>query len=169
MLLSLQQKYIMEVLNKLGCLRRDQIYLLTRDYFQTEDFTITEKRMDTMLRQLPVITSNVRVDKDYVRFITCEPEPLRLEAIDVMLELSNGYPIDFSAIRNSKALLGFALGGEPPKRFTVARYTAGDLSIDVPGSVVWISPSDIMPGGLVMPENHYYALRRKDGSHRFFG
>ena len=148
MLLSLQQRYIVEVLDKLGCLRRDQIYILTRDHFQTEDFTITEKRMEAMLRQLPILNGNIRVDEQYVRYAAAEPEPMLLEAIDVMLELSNGYPIHFSVVRDSAALLNFALGGDPPRRFMVADYTGSVLGFSLSGNVVWISESGLAPDNL---------------------
>ena len=39
MLLSLKQRYVVDVLDKLGCIRRDQLYILTRDAFKTEEYT----------------------------------------------------------------------------------------------------------------------------------
>ena len=45
MLLSLKQRYVVDVLDKLGCIRRDQLYILTRDAFKTEEYTLTENQM----------------------------------------------------------------------------------------------------------------------------
>ena len=52
MLLSIQQKYILEVLRKLRVLRREQLAALVRGKFQKPGFEITDTRMDAMLRQL---------------------------------------------------------------------------------------------------------------------
>jgi len=106
MLLTMKQRYVVGVLNKLGCLRRDQLYILTRDRFKTEDFTLSEYQMDEILRQLPFLVNEIRVENGVVRLSDHKPEPLRLEAIDVMLELSNGYPIRFSAVRDEDILTG---------------------------------------------------------------
>ena len=51
MLLSMKQRYIVKVLDKLGCIRRDQLYILTRDAFKTEDFTLSESQMDALLNR----------------------------------------------------------------------------------------------------------------------
>ena len=120
MLLTMKQRYVVNVLNKLGCLRRDQLYILTRDHFKTEDFTLSANQMDGLLRQLPFLVNELRVENGVVRLSPFEPEPLRLEAIDVMLELSNGYPIQFASVYDSNVLLRFSLGCDPPRQYAVA-------------------------------------------------
>ena len=52
MLLSVQQKYILETLRKLGCVRSDQLHALVRGKFQRPGFAVREEHMTTMLRQL---------------------------------------------------------------------------------------------------------------------
>ena len=52
MLLSIQQRYILDTLRKLGCMRRDQLLILTRERFRRSDLVISERRMEAMLRQL---------------------------------------------------------------------------------------------------------------------
>ena len=50
MLLSVQQKYIVEALRKLGYVRREQLQALVQGRFPEID--ISDQRMDAMLRQL---------------------------------------------------------------------------------------------------------------------
>ena len=169
MLLSMKQRYIVKVLDKLGCIRRDQLYILTRDAFKTEDFTLSESQMDALLRQLPYLVNDVRVENGVVRYSAITPEALRLEAIDVMLELSNGYPVKYSAVRDSDVLLKFSLGGQPPKLYAVAAYTEDADVLDNTKTVVWITENRLPPGQIALAKNQYYAQRQEDGSHRFFG
>lgn len=49
MLLSLQQKCILEVLRKLGCTRQDQLYVLVRSKFQSPNFEVSDAHMESML------------------------------------------------------------------------------------------------------------------------
>ena len=169
MLLTMKQRYVVDVLNKLGCLRRDQLYILTRDHFKTEDFTLSEYQMDESLRQLPFLVNEIRVENGVVRLSEYKPEPLRLEAIDVMLELSNGYPIRFSATRDEDILLRFALGSDPPRQYTVAAYSDAVAAVEDGKNIVWISIKDLKPENLSLAKQQFYAQRQEDGSHRFFG
>ena len=62
MLLTMKQRYVVDVLNRLGCLRRNQLYILTRDHFKTEDYTLSEYQMDEILRQLQFLVNEIRVE-----------------------------------------------------------------------------------------------------------
>ncbi len=169
MLLSLKQRYVVSVLNRLGCIRRDQLFILTRDRFKTEDFTLSESQMDALLRQLPYLVNAIRVENDVVRYSAVNPEALRLEAIDVMLELSNGFPVKYDVVQDSDILLEFSLGCHPPRRYTVAVYT-GEADLHDDGkAVVWIAKDSLPPETISLAKNQYYAQRQEDGSHRFFG
>ena len=169
MLLTMKQRYVVDVLNKLGCLRRDQLYILTRDRFKTEDYTLSEYQMDEILRQLPFLVNEIRVENGVVRLSDHKPEPLRLEAIDVMLELSNGYPIRFSAVRDEDILLRFALGSDPPRQYTVATYSDAAAAVENGRNIFWISNKHLKPENLSLAKQQFYAQRQEDGSHRFFG
>ena len=169
MLLTMKQRYVVDVLNRLGCLRRDQLYILTRDHFKTEDYTLSEYQMDEILWQLPFLVNEIRVENGVVRLSDHKPEPLRLEAINVMLELSNGYPIRFSAVRDEDTLLRFALGSDPPRQYTVATYSDAAAAVEDGKNIVWISIRHLEPENLSLAKQQFYAQRQEDGSHRFFG
>ena len=117
-LLSVQQKYILETLRKLGCVRKDQLHALVRGKFQRPGFDISETRMAAMLRQLRSGLGDFHVDDDFVYLARGQPDTARLEAIDIMLELSAGAPQDFTVKVDSPQLLRFALDGDKLKVFS---------------------------------------------------
>ena len=170
-LLSVQQKYILEILRKLGYIRREQLQTLVQGRFS--ELEISECRMAAMLRQLRYATGDVRLDNSAVWLGEAQPDFQRLEAVDVILELSEGRPQDFSVKCQSPELLRFTLEGSSLRIFTVATISAplhtSVQARDGPGQVVWISDSGTAPPGLTLPPKHFFAVRQPDGSHRFYG
>ena len=173
MLMSVQQKYILEVLRKLGCVRQDQLHALVRGKFQRQDFEIGEARMMAMLRQLRSGLGDFHVDGNFVYLARDQPDTARLEAIDVMLELGEGAPQGFTVKVDSPRLLRFTLGGDKLKLFSVAKLShvsePQQLQRERSERIVWISDSSTPPEGLVLPPKHFFAARQTDGSHRFYG
>jgi len=179
-LLSIQQKYIMEALRKLGFIRRQQLAVLVRGKFQRPDFEISDASLNAMLRQLRTGTGSVFLDGDLVRLSGVQPDLLRLEAIDVMLELTEGAPEDFTVRVEHPELLRFSWGGDQLRTFTVAELSAPVRptveALAQKKRVVWISAADgdacqvgSVPEGLALPPKHFFAARLPDGSHRFYG
>ncbi len=173
MLLSVQQKYILEVLRKLGYVKQDQLHVLVRGKFQRPDFGISEARMTAMLRQLRSGLGDFHVDGNFVYLARDQPDAARLEAIDIMLELSEGAPQGFTVKVDSPRLLRFALGGDKLKLFSVAKlsYVSDPRLIQRERAerIVWISDSGTPPEELTLPPKHFFAARQADGSHRFYG
>ncbi len=173
MLLSVQQKYILEVLRKLGCVRKDQIHALVRGKFQRPDFEISATRMEAMLRQLRAGLGDFHVDGDFVCLARGQPNATRLEAIDVMLELSEGAPQNFTMKLESPRVLRFSMGGDKLKLFSVAHLTHPAepklIQREKAERLVWISDGGTPPQGLALPPKHFFAARQADGSHRFYG
>ncbi len=173
MLLSVQQKYILEVLRKLGCVRQDQLHALVRGKFQRPDFEISEVRMTSMLRQLRSGMGDFHVDGNFVYLARDQPDAARLEAIDVMLELSEGAPQGFTVKVDSPRLLRFALGGDKLKLFSVAKLShvsePQQLQRERSERIVWISDGGTPPERLALPPKHFFAARQADGSHCFYG
>lgn len=65
--MSVHQRYMLEMLRNVGCLRRDQMRKISQQHFQQEDLHITENRLDAMLRQLRNFVGSVRLEGDLVR------------------------------------------------------------------------------------------------------
>lgn len=172
MILSTHQKFIMDVLRKLGCIRQRQLLILVRERFRQADLEITQLRMTAMLRQLRVGTADLRMDDELVWLSSRQPDCHRLEAIDVMIELTGGKPQSFEGKMAPPRLLRFSYGQDSLRLFTV-------LSLDVSPPellerspkerVIWISDDGEAPQGLVLPPKHFFAARQPDGTHRFYG
>ena len=173
MLLSVQQKYILAVLREARCLRKNQLYALVQGRFGWTDCETAQRRVDAMLRQLRNGVGEFSVDADFVWLGNVLPDARRLEAVDVMLELSEGRPLDFSMRCQNPEILRFALDGNSLRLFTVATLSdslhSGGLARDSPGRTVWISDSGTPPDKLALPPKHFFAARQPDGSHRFYG
>lgn len=172
MLLSIQQQYILEVVHKLGYIQRRQLHLLVGRQFQAQGREISEAGMNAMLRQLRVGCQDIRLDDLGVWVMDAQPDPRRLEAVDIMLELSEDSPAEFHLGASAPLLLRFALGDPKVRLFAVA-----DLSTVSPDTlerqrmerIVWISDNGAVPPGLTLPPKHFFAARQADGSHRFYG
>lgn len=172
MLLSTQQKFILDVLKKLGCVRKRQLHALVRGRFQEAGFEITPSRMDAMLRQLRMGAADVRFDSELVWLSDAQPDARRLEAVDVMLELTEGRPQTFSICAEPPRLLRFTYEGDGLRLFAVASLDLAPLEALKRGRterVIWISDSGEAPKGLSLPPKHFFAARQPDGSHRFYG
>ena len=167
MILSVQQKYIMDILRKMGYVRRGQVQALVRGKFP--EIEISDLRMDTMLRQLRHATTDVRIDNNAIWLGDAKPDLRRLEAADIMLELTEGRLLDFSTTVKTPEILRFTLEGNSLRLFTVAVISALlPQAVDRPGRTVWISENGTAPPGLSLPPKHFFAARQPEGSHRFF-
>lgn len=171
-LLSIQQKYILEVLRKLGCIRRRQLETLVREKFRRPDMEISAARLEAMLRQLRAGNGDVRSDGELVQITGAQPDSLRLEAVDVMLELAEGKPEDFTTRVERPGILRFSWGPDL-RLFTVAELSApirpAVEALAHQKRVVWLSENGTPPEGLTLPPKHFFAARMEDGSHRFYG
>lgn len=177
MLLSIQQRFILDTLRKLGCVRREQLLILTREKFRRSDLVISEARMEAMLRQLRGGTGDLRVEGDLVSLSRAPPDACKLEAIDVMLELTGGTPLDFSARLRPPVLLQFTW--EQPsgavRPLTVAALPSMEperserLEQYQRSRVIWLLEGDGLPAGLALPPKHFIAVRSPDGTHGFYG
>ena len=101
-----------------------------------------------------------------------QPDSRRLEAIDVMIELTGGRPQSFEGKIAPPRLLRFSYGQDSLRLFTVVSLEVSSpelLERSPKERVVWISDSGEIPQGLVLPPKHFFAVRQPDGTHRFYG
>lgn len=173
MLLSVQQKYILETLRKLGCVQKAQLQALTQGKFGGSSLEITQPRLDAMLRQLRAGLGDFHAGGDFVSLAGSRPDAARLEAVDIMLALSESKPQDFTVRLEGPRILRFIMGGDKLKLFSVAGLSHASepqlIRREQLERVVWISDSGEPPEGLVLPPKHFFAARQADGSHRFYG
>lgn len=172
MLLSIQQQYILGIVRKLGYIQRRQLHILLHRQFQQQGREISETGMNAMLRQLRVGCQDIRLDDLGVWVMDAQPDPRRLEAVDIMLELSEDRPTEFHLGPSAPLLLRFALGVPKVRLFAVADLSTGSpdtLERQRTERIVWISDNGAVPPGLTLPPKHFFAVRQEDGSHRFYG
>lgn len=176
MMLSVQQRFILDSLRKLGCVRRDQLLVLIREKFRRSDLIISEPRLEAMLRQLRYGLGEFRLEGDLVKLSRLPPDGQRLEAIDVMLELTRGMVLDFDARVQRPVLLQFTWEQSPG---TVRPFTVAALPEMEPerrerleqyrrARVVWLCCGGL-PDGMTLPSKHFLAVRKPDGTHGFYG
>ena len=175
MLLSKQQRYVLDVLRRLGCVRENQLEALLKARFFPPEKAVPPGLLEAMLRQFRCGNIELRRQDDVIFLPEKAPDARLLEAIDVMLELSGAVPSDFWAEAMGVVLLRFSVAGRRISLFAVLH--AGDLinpdarsppAVSRAERVVVLLPGDSTPPALSIPNTVFYALRQKDGSHRFF-
>lgn len=169
MQLTIQQKYLLNLLKRLGCARREQLYALAAAQ-ELPGGRIKLEHVDAMLRQLRHCVSEVRIDGNLAFYGRDSPDPDRLEAVDVMLELTGGSPLDFRLEHDAALILRFTYETEGKLRlFGVARYLDGHpITARHTERIIFLADEGKIPTGLVLPYKHFFALRQEDGTHRFF-
>ena len=174
MLLSKPQKYMIDTLKELKYLRISQLHALTRNAFQPQ-MNIAPHHTEIMLRQLRTVTNVVRIKEDIVSYGERSPDARLLEAIDVMLELTENTPSYFSChgilsprllcFTGSNELEGtlFSVAWlETPMQIVTISRMKGER-------IIWLSTA-ITPEALgALPQHHFFAQLQNDASHRYFG
>ena len=113
MILTNQQKYIVEVLKQLKYLRVRQLHAMIQAHYGPQGVEIGEHRLNVMLRQLRTASNCIFLQDDLVTYGRREISEHYLEAIDVMLELTENAPIFYSRDRLLEpCLLRFGGDGE---------------------------------------------------------
>lgn len=171
MMLSIQQQFIYSLLCDYHCLRRNQLLtILQRSYAETK-IQIDRHRMDVMLAQLCHCSTRVRTEGELVMLDGVKPNYLLLEAIDVMLELSEKMPLHVSSTPQKPYVLRFTGADAGLSLYSVLRLdtTIPELRRASGERVIWLcTPSQVLEN-IRLPPKHYLAVRQSDGTHRYFG
>lgn len=170
MLLSHQQKYILRVLESLRYIRLCQLLELTRSEFPAMKIGITEGRMVVMLRQLIRGNYDIVLDNGVVRMGNVKVDPLALEAVDVMLEITDRCPAGFTREKDPGVLLRFY----DRQIYTVMHLTTetipktGELSPKQEERIIWLSESLKPEDCQNLPERQFFAQKGEDGVYHFY-
>lgn len=175
MLLSKQQRFVLDMLQCLGCARERQLTALLKARVFPEDKPVPQGFLDAMLRQFRCGNIDLRREDDVIFLPGKRPSSTLLEAIDVMLELSDGNPSDLWSEEKGPVLLRFSVTGKRVSLFAVlhaSAITGPDVrappAIGKAERVVVLLPEGCPPPALHIPNKVFYALGQKDGTHRFF-
>ena len=160
MLLSNQQKYILEILKEFKYLRVRQLHALVQAHCHCTGIKIDERRMEIMLRQMRTGTNYVWLRGDVVSYGDRRIDPRLLEALDVMLELTKAQPGFYSKDGlHEPFLLRFTGNGKGPDTFfSVAWLDAATHIATVPRMkgerIIWISEIGSF-GEIDLPRHHF--------------
>ena len=167
MLLTKQQKYLLAVLEKLGCAEQRQLAALLQKTFAFSSLDDAVRVTGACVRQMQM-GGLLQISDGLITQTGGQLNTQRIEAIDVMLELSAAQPESFYAV-DRHILLRFSLGEPGFKQFAIVSGSAPPPERELRQEETVIV---LLPSG-AKPEFSYarpiiFAIRQEDGTHRFF-
>ncbi len=168
MLLTKQQKYLLAVLEQLGCAEPRQLAALLQKTFAFSSIDDAVRVTNACVRQMQM-GGLLQIADGFVTQIGAQPTTQRIEAIDVMLELSAAQPEDFYAV-DKHILLRFSLGEASFKQFVIVSGSdpPPEHEIRQDEKIIVLLPDDIRPETFPYTRPVIFAIRQKNGTHRFF-
>ena len=168
MLLTKQQKYLLAVLEKLGCAEQRQLAALLQKMFAFSFLDDAVRVTNACVRQMQM-GGLLQISDNIVSQCEEWAIPQRIEAIDVMLELSAAQPESFYAV-DRHILLRFSLGGPSFKQFVIVSGSdpLPEREIRQDEKIIALLPDSIKPEAFSYTRPVIFAIRQENGTHRFF-
>ena len=168
MLLTKQQKYLLTVLEKLGCAEQRQLAALLQKMFAFSSIDDAVRVTGACVHQMQM-GGLLQISDGIVSQCGEWAIPQRIEAIDVMLELSAAQPQDFYAggehkqLRHTRCVttikqILIVCGSEPPPERETRQ---GE-------KVIVLLPDGARPEAFPYTSPVIFAIRQENGTHRFF-
>ena len=168
MLLTKQQKYLLAVLEKLGCAEQRQLAALLQKIFAFSSLDDAVRVTGACVRQMQM-GGLLQIADGIVTRTGENPITQQIEAIDVMLELSAAQLDDFYAV-DQHILLRFSLGEPSFKQFAIVSGSdpPPEREIRQDEKIIVLLPDGIRPEALPYTRSVIFAIRQENGTHRFF-
>ena len=168
MLLTKQQKYLLAVLEKLGCAEQRQLAALLQKTFAFSSIDDAVRVTNACVRQMQM-GGLLQIADNIVAQVGEHPAAQRIEAIDVMLELSAAQPESFYAV-DQHILLRFSLGEPSFKQFVIVSGSdpPPEREIRQDEKIIVLLPDSIRPETFPYTRPVIFAIRQENGTHRFF-
>lgn len=168
MLLTKQQKYLLAVLEKLGCAEQRQLAALLQKMFAFSFLDDAVRVTNACVRQMQM-GGLLQISNGLVTQTGGQPSPQQIEAIDVMLELSATQPESFYAV-DRHILLRFSLGEPSFKQFVIVSGSdpPPEHEIQQDKKIIALLPDSIRPEAFSYTRPVIFAIRQENGTHRFF-
>ena len=168
MLLTKQQKYLLAVLDKLGCAEQRQLAALLQKMFAFSSIGDAMRVTGACVRQMQM-GGLLQISNGLVTQTGGQPSPQQIEAIDVMLELSAAQPESFYAV-DQHILLRFSLGEPSFKQFVIVSGSdpPPEHEIQQDKKIIALLPDSIKPEAFSYTRPVIFAIRQENGTHRFF-
>ena len=168
MLLTKQQKYLLAVLDKLGCAEQRQLAALLQKTFAFSFLDDAVRVTNACVRQMQM-GGLLQISDGIVTQTGGQLSTQRIEAIDVMLELSAAQPEDFYAV-DQHILLRFSLGESSFKQFAIVSGSnpPQEREIRQDEKTIVLLPDGIRPETFSYTRPVIFTIRQENGTHRFF-
>ncbi len=168
MLLTKQQKYLLAVLDKLGYAEQRQLAALLQKMFAFSSLDDAMRVTNACVRQMQM-GGLLQIADGLVSQCGEWVIPQRIEAIDVMLELSAARPNDFYAV-DRHSLLRFSLGEPSFKQFAIVSGSdpPPEYEIRQDEKIIVLLPDGAKPETFSYTRSVIFAIRQENGTHRFF-
>ena len=168
MLLTKQQKFLLAALEKLGCAEQRQLAALLQKTFAFSSHEDAVRVTNACTRQMQM-GGLLQIADDIVTRTGAQPSTQRLEAIDVMLELSAAQPEDFYAV-DKHTLLRFSLGEPSFKQFVIVSGSdpPPEREIRQDKKIIVLLPDGARSEAFPYTKPVIFAIRQENGAHRFF-
>ena len=168
MLLTKQQKYLLAVLEKLGCAELRQLAALLQKAFAFSSLDDAMRVTNACVRQMQM-GGLLQISDNIVSHCGERAVSQQIEAIDVMLELSAAQPESFYAV-DRHILLRFSLGGPSFKQFVIVSGSdpLPEREIRQDEKIIVLLPDSIRPETFSYTRPVIFAIRQESGTHRFF-
>ena len=168
MLLTKQQKYLLAVLEKLGCAEQRQLAALLQKTFAFSSIDDAMRVTGACVRQMQM-GGLLQISDDLVTQTGERLTTQRIEAIDVMLELSAAQPESFYAV-DQHILLRFSFGEPSFKQFVIVSGSdpPPEHEIQQDKKIIALLPDSIRPEAFSYTRPVIFAIRQENGTHRFF-
>ena len=168
MLLTKQQKYLLAVLEKLGCAEQRQLAALLQKTFAFSALDDAVRVTGACVRQMQM-GGLLQISDGLITQTGGQPSTQQIEAIDVMLELSAAQPEDLYAV-DKHILLRFSLGEPNFKQFVIVSGSdpPPEHEIQQDKKIIALLPDSIRPEAFSYTRPVIFAIRQENGTHRFF-
>ena len=168
MLLTKQQKYLLAVLEKLGCAEQRQLAALLQKTFAFSSIDDAVRVTNACVRQMQM-GGLLQISDGLITQTGEQPITQQIEAIDVMLELSAAQPEDFFAV-DKHTLLRFSLGEPSFKQFVIVSGSdpPPEHEIQQDKKIIALLPDGTKPEIFPYTRPVIFAIRQENGIHRFF-
>ena len=168
MLLTKQQKYLLTVLEQLGCAEQRQLAALLQKMFAFSSLDDAMRVTNACVRQMQM-GGLLQISDGLITQTEEQPITQQIEAIDVMLELSAAQPESFYAV-DKHILLRFSLGEPSFKQFVIVSGSdpPPEHEIQQDKKIIALLPDSIKPEAFSYTRPVIFAIRQENGTHRFF-
>lgn len=170
MLITKQQQFILNALERVGGLREAQMISLIRPVFCAERPEVAPQVVAAALRQFSSCNVKLHDDGGVIHLQGTDlPDVKLLEAIDVMLQLAGAGLADYWK-GNPPVLLRFCVQGQRVRTFSVAGYGPDVFTAVFPPHerIILLFGGQSQPQALPVSNKQFIAVRQEDGTHRFF-